>query len=145
MVIAMTTYSNEERAAILARAREALEAAEASLAAPRTEIEPPVETRSEKWRREADEQSARFARERAQPERLTEWEAAQFQRDKLSGMIEQQKDFMLRLLAEVVAEVRAEFDQQVAALKQQVAALEEELGQVRGAKVVVEAWPRKTA
>ena len=141
----MTTYSPEERRRIFEAAHVALESAQASLDAPRPEaVEPPVEDRVARWRREADEQAARFARERAAPQQLTEWEVAQLQRDTLSAMVEQQKDFFLRLLAEVVAEVRAEFDQQVAALKQKVAALEEELGQVRGAKVV-EAWPRKTA
>lgn len=142
----MSSYSPEERRRIFEAAHAALESAQASLDAPRPEaVEPPVEDRVARWRREADEQSARFARERAAPEQLTEWEAAQLQRDTLSAMVEEQKEFFLRLLAEVVAEVRAEFDQQVATLKQQVAALEDQLGQVRAQNKVVDAWPRKTA
>ena len=48
-------------------------------------------------------------------------------------MVEQQKEFFLRLLAEVVAEVRAEFDQKVAALEDQV-------GQVRAELTIAKAY-----
>jgi hypothetical protein len=134
MVIAMSSYSPEEQRRILEAARLALEAAEQSLAEPRPEIEPPpVEDKLAKWKREANEQAERFARERAAGWPLTDYERAEFERDKLSGMVEEQKEFFLRLLAEVVAEVRGEFDQKLAAL-------EVELGQVRAELTIAKAY-----
>lgn len=77
----MSKYSPEERAEIMARAREALadaEGAEMTLAAPRPETAawPPCETRSQRWRREAAEEEQRFAAERAASQPLTEYQAA---------------------------------------------------------------------
>jgi hypothetical protein len=129
----VSKYTDEDRARIFEAAREAIEAAEAALDAPRPEIEPPVEDRVAKWKREADEQAERFARERAESQPLTEWEAAQFERDRLSGMVEEQKRFLLEVLAEVVAEVRGEFDQKVEAL-------EIELGQVRAELTIMRTY-----
>lgn len=121
----MVTYSDEDRAQILEAARAALEATDATLATPRPELAlPPAEDKLERWRREAREQEERSARERAAPRALTDWEAAQLQRNELAAMVDEQKDFFLRLLAELTAEIRHEFDQKVAALA-------DELGQLR--------------
>jgi hypothetical protein len=52
-------YSEEQKAAI----RAAIEAAEATLATPRPEVQwPPAEDRVARWRREADEKAALIAR-----------------------------------------------------------------------------------
>jgi hypothetical protein len=111
-VIAMSRYSIEERAAILAAGREAIERAEAALNAPRAHYEPPVEDRLQKWKREAREQEERFARERAEPWPLTEYEAAQQQRDELTRtrMVDEERNFTKRLLASVVAELEDRAD-----------------------------------
>lgn len=102
--------SDEERAAILTQAREAVEAAEATLARPRPELQqwPPGETRSQHWQREANEEAARAAAERA-AQTLTESEARRLAQ-KLEGRVEQQKQFLFDVLAGVIAEVRREFE-----------------------------------
>ena len=109
---AMTAYSNEQRLEIMARAREAIESAEATLNAPRPEIEPPVETRAQKWKREADEQAARFAAERAKSDPLTEWEAAQLEH-RLAGLVGEQKELVLQIVAGCIAELRHEFAERI--------------------------------
>jgi hypothetical protein len=115
LLTAMTKYSPEERAAILAAGRAAIADAEATLAKPRPEIAwPPVEDRVAKWKREADEQAARFARERAA---LIDSETSQLAHDKLAGgMITAERQFILQLLAELVAELRHEFELRRSAL-----------------------------
>jgi hypothetical protein len=121
VVITMTTYSNEDRARILEAARVALEAAQASLDAPRAEIEPHIESRSERWRREAAEQEQRFAQERREWS-LTETEAQRLEH-RLAGLVGEQKEFFLQLLAELTAELRHEFDQKVAELNTELGLL----------------------
>jgi DNA anti-recombination protein RmuC len=109
LVIAM---SIENRAAILARAREALDAADLTLAKPRPEGAelPPCESRSERWRREARQQEERFAAERREQQTsLTESEAQRIEQ-RLTGVVEQQKQFVFDVLAEVVATLRAEYE-----------------------------------
>ena len=98
-------YTNEQRAAILAAGRDAIERAEASINAPRPAAAdwPPMEDRVARWKREADEQTARFARERAMPQPLTDWEGAQ-----LAHAIAAQRQSNKKLLAHLVAELRSE-------------------------------------
>jgi hypothetical protein len=112
----VTRYSPEQRAEIYAAAEAAIEAAQAAIDAPRAELPswPPVEDRVAKWKREAAEQEQRFARERAEPWPLTEYEQAQQQRDELTRtrMIDEERDFTKRLLAGVVAELRAEHSEE---------------------------------
>jgi hypothetical protein len=122
-------YTDEDRARIFAAAREALEAAERTLDAPRPEVaELPVEDNLAKWKREAREQEERFARERAEPQPLTEWEAAQLQRDQLAGTVEEQKRFIFDVLAEVAAELRADLR---AEFEAKIAEVNVELGLLR--------------
>jgi hypothetical protein len=100
----MSRFSDEQRAAILARGRAAIENAERTLDQPRPDFVPPVEDRVARWKREADEQAARFVRERAAAELVpTEYEASHFPR-----MLEQQKRLFFGVLAGVVADLRAE-------------------------------------
>jgi hypothetical protein len=107
----MSSYSPEQKAEMMARAREALEGADQTLAKPRTDAPwPPVETRSQRWDREAREREQQFAAERAALRPLTDWEAAQSQRDELAGMIAEQKELFLGVLAEIVAHLRSESD-----------------------------------
>ena len=70
MVMGMSKYSDEDRARILEAAREAIEAAQAALDAPRPEIGRRSRTGFAKWRRQAREQDERFARERAESQPL---------------------------------------------------------------------------
>jgi hypothetical protein len=116
-------YSPEQKEMI----RRAIEAADATLAKPRPQIEPRVESRSERWRREADEQAARIAAARAEPWPLTEYEIAERERAaRQVNAVEQQKEFFLQLLAELVAELRGEFDQKVAELNAEIGQLRAE-------------------
>jgi hypothetical protein len=117
----MSKYSDEDRARIFEAAREALESAEAALAEPRPEIEPPVEDRAAKWRREAREQEERFARERAAGWPLTEYESSRI--DQLSGQLVEQREFFLRLLPEIVAELQYQFEQKIAELSAEIGLL----------------------
>jgi hypothetical protein len=152
MVMNNNKYSDEERAAIFARAREVIEAASATLAKPRPHIAERVESRSERWRREADEQAARIAAERAKSEPLTEWEAAQLEH-RLTGLVGEQKEFVLQIVAGCIAELRHEFDQKVAELNAEIGQLRAEATIAKaysktepGGEVVdLPAWTRKTA
>jgi hypothetical protein len=130
----MTRYTHEDREQIRDAARQAIEDAEHTLDQPRPDFVPPVEVedRVAKWRREANEQAERFACARAEPSPLTEWEMAQAQRDQLSGMVEEQKRFQLDVLAEVIAEVRHEFNLKIAELNV-------ELGQLRADLTIAKA------
>jgi hypothetical protein len=147
MVIAMSSYSPEEQRRILEAARIALEAAEQSLAAPRAEIEPHVESRSERWRREADEQAARFAAERRASEPLTDYQAANLEH-RLAGLVEQEKRFVLDVVGEALGEMRAEL---CAEFAERLEKLESAIDQVKAEQTksggeVIPAWPgRKTA
>jgi hypothetical protein len=86
---------------------------EASLKSPRPEIAaswPPVEDQLQKWKRKANEQEERFARERAAAGLLTaDAEAAARVEarleQRLAGLVEQQRQFVLDVLAGVVAEL----------------------------------------
>jgi hypothetical protein len=150
----VTRYTDEDRARIFEAAREALEAAEATLAAPRPEIEPPCETRAQKWKREADEQAARFAAERRQSDPLTEFEASQLEH-RLAGLVEHEKRLVLDVMAHSLAAVR---DEVIEHLEARIEKLTAELEQVRtdltvakfnnnnsGEIVDLPAWTRKTA
>jgi hypothetical protein len=111
------TYSNEQKAAILAAGRKALADAEASLNDGYVPVQwPPVEDRVAKWKREADEQAARFARERAAGFPLTEWE-----QQHLAITLAQQKDFNRKLLAHVVADLREEYSKEFDAFTTELA------------------------
>lgn len=81
----------------------------------------------------ADKREERFAAERAAGWPLTDYERAEFERNRLSSMVEEQRLFLLDVLAEVVAELRGEFDQKVAAL-------EDALGQVRAELTITMAF-----
>ena len=132
-------FSDEDRAAILEAAREAIEAAQAALDAPRAEIEPPpVEDRVARWRREADEQAARFAAERAKPWPLTEYEVAERERaaaqvNAVEYQLAEQKRFILDVVAHVVAELQDQF-------AERLEKLEESLGQVRAELTIAKAY-----
>ena len=124
-------YSEEQKAAI----RAALEAAERTLAEPGPEAAdwPPCETRSQKWRREADEQAARFAAERAAAQPLSDYEAARLEA-RLAAQIGAELGEHRGLLADSLAAVREvieAFEQKVAALEQKVSELTAELGSMR--------------
>jgi hypothetical protein len=125
------TYSNEDRARILEAARVALEAAQASLDEPRPQIEPPCETRSQRWERETREREQKFAQERRE-ETLTEWEAQRLEH-RLAGLVGEQKEFFLQLLAELTAELRHEFEQKVGELSA-------EIGQLRAEATIAKAY-----
>jgi hypothetical protein len=119
----VTRYTDEERAAVLAAGRAAIEAAEAALAAPRPQITlPPVEDKLTKWKREANEQEERFARERAAGWPLTDYEVRRIEHleHRLTGLVDEQKQLVFGVLAEIVAEFEAK-----------IAALSDELGQLR--------------
>jgi hypothetical protein len=148
--VMVSKYSDDERARIFEAAREALEAAEATLNAPRPEIEPPCETRAQKWKREADEQQRRFAEERAASEPLTEWQAANLEH-RLAGLVEHEKRLVLDVMAHSLAAVRDELiehlEAKIASLEQKVAALAISETKTDKAEVIdLPAWPaRKTA
>jgi hypothetical protein len=100
----MSKFTHADRERIREAARQAIENAEASIDAPRPDFVPPGEDRVARWRREADAQTARFARERAAAEMVpTEYEAAQ-----LPYMFEQQKGLFFGVLAGIVADMRRE-------------------------------------
>jgi hypothetical protein len=101
----VTRYSDEERQQIYAAAREAIEAADRTLAEPRHEYVPPVEGKLERWKREAAEQEQRFARER-RAEQLTDYEVATLQRAELTRIVDQQKAFLLEVMAGAIAGMR---------------------------------------
>jgi hypothetical protein len=124
-MVMMRKHSPEDRAQIIEAARAAIEGADSVLAKPRPQAPwPAVEDKLAKWKREADEQERRFAAERAAPRPLTDYEAAQLQRAELAGLVDAQKQLVFGVLAELVAELRHDFEQKVAALA-------EELGQLR--------------
>lgn len=125
-------YTEEQKAAI----RRAIEAADAVLAKPRPQLAERVESRSERWRREADEQAARIAASRAEPWPLTEYEIAERERAaRQVNAVEQQKEFFLQLLAELVAELRGEFEQKIAELNA-------EIGQLRAEATIAKAYSK---
>jgi hypothetical protein len=139
MVTPMTSYSPEQCDEIMRRAREALEAAEVSLAAPRPEIEPPAETRSQRWQREANERERTFARER-RARTLTETEAARLEARlvaQIGSQLGEQKGLVLQIVAGVVAELQAEFAERLEKLA-------EELGQVRAELTINKALNNKS-
>ena len=83
------------------------EAAERTLAKPRPQIEPPVEDKLAKWKREANEQAARIAAARAAEQPLTEYEAQKLEH-RLAGLVGEQKELLLGVLAHALAGMRDE-------------------------------------
>ena len=80
---------------------------------------------------------------------LTEWEAREFERDKLSAMVAEERKFVLDVLAHSLAAVR---DEVIDHLEAKIAALEDQLRQVKADQTtksggeVIPAWPgRKSA
>jgi hypothetical protein len=126
-------YSDEDRARIFEAAREALEAAEVALSAPRPEVAwpPPSEDRVQRAARLAGERAAAQLAERREWS-LTESEAQNLEH-RLAGLVGEQKDFFMQLLAELVAEVRAEFEQKVGELSA-------EIGQLRAEQTIAKAY-----
>ena len=109
-------YTDEDRAAVLAAGRQAIADAEASLADGYVSPVP--------W--PAEDRVQRVARERAAervptaaPHPLTEWEAARLEH-RLTGLVDEQKQLVFGVLAEIVAEFEAK-----------IAALSDEFGQLR--------------
>jgi hypothetical protein len=150
-------YSPEERAAILAAGRQALADADATLARQRPAIgEPPAEEdKLARWKREANEQEQKFARERAASQPLTEFEASRLE-VRMAALIDtelgQQKELLLAVMAHSLAAIR---DETIDHLEAKIAELTAELGQLRadqtlgepGGEVIDQpAWPmRKSA
>jgi hypothetical protein len=128
--MSMSKYTPEHRAAVLAAGRAAIADVEATTALdePRPEIVlPPVEDRIAKWKREADE--AALARKRAKADlaeeerqHVTDHEAQRLE-PRLVAMVAEQRDFFLRLLPEVVAELQHRFEQKVAELRAEIGEL----------------------
>jgi hypothetical protein len=110
-------YSPQQKAALLAAGRQAIADAEATLAAPRPEIAwPVVPDKLTAWRKQVEEQEQRFARERAQPWPLTDYEQQSF-----AQAVAQQKDFNRKLLAHVVAGLREEYNKEFDAFATELA------------------------
>jgi hypothetical protein len=128
----VTRYSDAEREQIYAAAREAIEAADRTLAEPRPELPswPPCETRSQKWERETREREQQFAAERRE-QTLTETEAARLEH-RLAAQIGtglgEQKELLLAVLAHSLAGMR---DEVIEHLEAKIAALGDELGALR--------------
>lgn len=109
----MVKYSPEERQRILAAGRQAIADAEEVLDRPRPQGAelPPCETRSQRWRREADEQEQRFAAERAASQPLTSFEASRLEARltaQIGTQLAAQKELIMGVLAELLAGLRDE-------------------------------------
>jgi len=120
-VTAMSRYTDEERATVLAAGRQAIADAEASLADGYVSPVP--------W--PAEDRVQRVARERAAervptaaPHPLTEWEAARLEH-RLTGLVDEQKQLVFGVLAEIVAEFESK-----------LAELSAEIGQLRADQTV---------
>jgi hypothetical protein len=112
----MSRYTDEERATVLAAGRQAIADAEASLADGYVSPVPwPAEDRVQRVARERAAERVRTAA----PHPLTEWEAARLEH-RLAGLVDEQKQLVFGVLAEIVAEFEAK-----------IAALSDEFGQLR--------------
>jgi hypothetical protein len=131
-MVMSSKYTDEERAAVLAAGRQAIADADAVLDKPRPDVQwPPIEDRVAKWKREADEQAARFAAERREWT-LTETEAQRLEHRlvaQIGAGLGEQKAFLLEVLANVIAEIVAEFESKIAELSA-------EIGQLRADQTV---------
>ncbi|MCK1303896.1 MULTISPECIES: hypothetical protein [unclassified Bradyrhizobium] len=112
-MIIMDQFSDQERERIIAESRALMQRGEAEpvqqiVCEPPAEdvlieaLSQPLEDRVERWRREADEQTARFERARRRRER----KPAPVNSDlKISEAIAEERGFLLEVLAEAIAEL----------------------------------------
>jgi NADH dehydrogenase/NADH:ubiquinone oxidoreductase subunit G len=147
----MSRYSDEQREAILAETRATLERARAEREEPAAyamvdddpedaaavlaaALARPVESGLDRWRREAREQEARFARERAQRERdarpaPVDWTAIDRHiADAVEAAVDAEREYQREFLAHVVAELRNEGSE---AVERATATLNAEVAEAR--------------
>jgi hypothetical protein len=126
------SYTNEDRDRILSDARETLERT-ASVRVERSNVVYISESRIDRERREIEEQEERFSRERR--ERTVEQierRLSEHLSGVMSNMLLEQKDFLMEIITEVVAEMlstlRSETEQKITELKSQ---LDSDVGDLR--------------
>jgi CYTH domain-containing protein len=127
----MSKYSDEEKAAVLARARATLAEPMPERVVPNENNYPPFESPSAKWRREATEEMERAEREkRANDHRTIERRITNAVMTSLQGLIDQamaseraeigqavaaERAHMMELLPELLAKMRAEIRRSITA------------------------------